>query len=256
MITILAEAIEQSKGDLGRNQYLLKRIKQNNEIFNSDKLYLERISGLKIQDKTGNQHEQIPEKGKPVSLIQDLIKCTTCNKEIKLDEKSARHKKLWYHETCYITIPKNKHEQKNISSEQEIEKTQELVKEKLILENVNSKTTTLKEKDIIKKTVVEHRQSLKVRHDPVIILLAVVLFVFLFSAAYLLIGEFSLVAMILGGILVMYQLLDSKKWGSKKFRAGRKLPAIFPMFLLFLPFGLAGILAFEGYTMWDTRAPA
>jgi len=121
-----------------------------------------------------------------------------------------------------------------------------------ILENINLKTITHKEKSKIKEPILEHRQSLKVRHDPVIILLAVVLFVFLFSAAYLLIGEFSLVAMILGGILVMYQLLDSKKWGSKKFRAGRKLPAIFPMFLLFLPFGLAGVLAFEGYTMWES----
>ncbi|MEK0348093.1 MAG: glycosyltransferase, partial [Nitrosopumilus sp.] len=69
---------------------------------------------------------------------------------------------------------------------------------------------------------------------------------------YLLIGSFSLVAMILGGALVLYQLLDAKKWGTKKFRTGRKIPAVFPMFLLFLPFGLAGILAFEGYTAWES----
>ena len=44
LITILAEDIEQSKGDPGRNEYLLKRINENKKIFNSDKLYLERIS--------------------------------------------------------------------------------------------------------------------------------------------------------------------------------------------------------------------
>jgi len=247
LITIVEEAIQQSKGDWGRNQYLLKRIKENKEIINSDKLYLERISRLKIPeitDKTNNQHEQIPEKDKAVSSIQDLIKCVTCNKEIMMDEKSYRHRNFWYHESCYKTIPKNKYEQEKIK----LEKGQK----NIILENINSKTITHEEKPIIKKPILEHRQSLKVKHDPVLILLAIVLFVFLFSAAYLLIGNFSLVAMILGGILVMYQLLDSKKWGTKKFRTGRKIPAVFPMFLLFLPFVLAGILAYEGYTMWES----
>ena len=58
LITILAEAIEQSKGDWGRNQYLLKRIKENKEIINSDKLYLERISGLKIPEITNKTNNQ------------------------------------------------------------------------------------------------------------------------------------------------------------------------------------------------------
>jgi len=65
LISILAEAVEQSKGDPERNKQLLKRIKENKQIFNSDKLYIERISGLKISeitDKTDNQYQQIPEK--------------------------------------------------------------------------------------------------------------------------------------------------------------------------------------------------
>ncbi len=114
LISILTEVIEQSKGDWGRNQYLLKRIKQNKEIINSDKLYLERISGLKIPeiiDKTDNQYQQIPKKEKSVSQISDLVKCTTCNKEIKMDEKSTRRRNFWYHETCYKTISKNKYDQ-------------------------------------------------------------------------------------------------------------------------------------------------
>ena len=90
LITKLAVAIDQSKGDQGRNQYLLKRIKENKEIFNSDKLYLERISEQKIPeitDKKDIQRQQIPEKDKSVSPILDLVKCSTCNKEIKMDEK-------------------------------------------------------------------------------------------------------------------------------------------------------------------------
>ncbi len=91
-----------------------KRIKENKEIINSDRLYLERILGLKIlesTDKTDNQSQQIPKKEKSVSLISDLVKCTTCNEEIKMDEKSTRHRNFWYHETCYKTISKNMHDQ-------------------------------------------------------------------------------------------------------------------------------------------------
>jgi len=225
---ILTEAIEQSKGDLGRNQYLLKRIKENKEIINSDKLYLERILEFKIPeivDESENQSRQILKKVKSVSPILNLVKCVTCNKEIKMDEKSARHKNFWYHETCYKTIPIKKHKQEKIKSE----KGQKMI----ILENINTKTTH-KEKSVIEKPILEHRQSLKVKHDPVLILLGLTIFIFLFSASYLLIGSFSLVAMILGGTLVMYQLLDAKKWASSKYRTGRKIPAIFPMFLLFL----------------------
>ena len=248
LIDRLSEAIKQSKGDFGRNQYLLKRIKQNKKISNSDKLYLERISGLKIPeitDKIDNQYQQIPEKDKSVSPILDLVKCSTCNKEIKMDQKSTRQKNLWYHETCYKTIP----EKKPKEEKRKIEKVQKSI----ILENVDSKTILQKEKPAIKKTIVEpHRQSLKIKHDPVLILLALTIFTFLFSASYLLIGSLSLAAMFLGGSLVMYQLLDARKWGTKKFRTGRKIPAIFPMFLLFLPFGLAGMLAYEGYTAWES----
>jgi len=165
LITILAEAIEQSKGDSGRNEYLLKRINENKEILNSDKLYLERISGLKIPeiiDKIDNQRQQIPEKDKSVSPILDLVKCSKCNKEIKMDEKSTRQKNLWYHETCYKIIP----EKKPKKEKRKIGKVQKSV----ILENISTETAPPKEKSTIRKTIVEpHRQSMKVKHDPVFI---------------------------------------------------------------------------------------
>jgi len=50
ILSKLADAIDQSKWDEGRNQYLLKRIKQEKEIANSDKLYLEKIFGIKISN--------------------------------------------------------------------------------------------------------------------------------------------------------------------------------------------------------------
>ena len=92
LISKLADAIDQSKGDFGRNQYLLNRIKQNKEFINSDKIYLERILELEILEiieATNNQNQKIPFKDKSVFLNPNLIKCATCNNEIKLDEKST-----------------------------------------------------------------------------------------------------------------------------------------------------------------------
>ncbi|HJJ22721.1 MAG TPA: glycosyltransferase [Nitrosopumilus sp.] len=240
LITSLTEAIDQSKGDLGRNQYLLKRIKENKEIFNSDKQYLERILDLKIPGKI---EAQVQKKDEPVFRNPNLIKCATCDKEIKLEEKSSRHRNVWHHETCYKVIPQNKYEQKEIKFEKD--------QGNIILENIQLETTH-EEKPIIEEPISEHRQTKKVKQDPVLFLLAGTILAFLFTAAYLLIGSFSVVAMFLGGVLVMYQLIDSKKWSKPKYRNIKRAPAIFPMFMLFLPFGLAGVLAIEGYTAWES----
>ncbi len=75
LISKLAEAIDQSIGDSGRNQYLLERIKQNKEFINSDKLYLERILRMaisEITDKTNIPHQQTSKKDKTVFLNPNL----------------------------------------------------------------------------------------------------------------------------------------------------------------------------------------
>lgn len=237
LISKINDAIKQSKGDPGRNNYLLNRIKQNKEIINSDVKYIKKITGLDALDKFQiaiNPVEKTTKKDKTVFLNPDLIKCSTCNKEIKLDEKSSRYKNSWYHEHCFNLSHKSNAEQK----------IKQIPKNENTFEKIDHKN-----KSLVEEITTEH---VKIKQDPIIILLAVTLFVMLFSGSYLLIGGFSLVAMILGGILVAYQLIDSKKWRTKKYRRDKKAPAIFPMFLLFLPFVLAGILAYEGFTAWES----
>ena len=97
LISKLSKAIEESKGDWGRNQYLLKRIKKNKEIINSDKLYLEKLLEIKQLEVAEESTEQpnIPKKDKSVFLNPNLINCNTCKKPIKLDEKSIRQQNSW-----------------------------------------------------------------------------------------------------------------------------------------------------------------
>lgn len=240
LISKLTKAIKESKGDYGRNQYLLNRIKHDKEIVNSDKIYFKKITGYDIKESFKIEPrplETIIKKNDSFLLNPNLIKCTECGKEIKLDERSLRNQKLWYHETCYKINHKNNPEQKITS----------------IGKNQNSfGKTKQKDSSFTKETEKSTNQHGKIKQDPILIILALTIFVFLFSVSYLLIGSFSLVAMILGGILVAYQLIDARKWNTKKYRTDRKAPAVFPMFLLFLPFVLAGILAYEGFTAWES----
>ncbi len=230
LITKLTSAIEQSKGDQGRNQYILKRIKENKEFINSDKLYLERILGLKISeitDQTVTPHQQIPKKDKSVFLNPNLIKCATCNEEIKLDEKSTRIQSLWYHNTCQKLLSGNR---------EEFEKT-EFQKNKNSIDDQILKTT---------------KSSSNVNHDPVIILIALGIIAFIFITPFYFISGFSAGAMIIGGSLVVYQILDARRWSGADFRTRKHAPGIFSMLILILPFALGGILAFEGYTLWES----
>jgi len=230
LITKLVGVIEQSKGDQGRNHYLLKRIQENKEFINSDKLYLERILELKIPeitDQTAISHQQIPKKDKSVFLNPNLIKCATCNEEIKLDEKSTRIQSLWYHNTCQKLLSGNR---------KEFEKT-EFQKNKNSIDDQISKTT---------------KSSSKVNHDPVVILIALGIVAFIFVTPFYFISGFSAGAMIIGGSLVVYQILDARRWSGVDFRTRKHAPGIFSMLILILPFALGGILAFEGYTLWES----
>jgi len=92
----------------------------------------------------------------------------------------------------------------------------------------------------------------KVKHDPVLFLIACTIFIFLISAPFYLVSGFSAGAMLLGGILVIYQLLDARRWSKSKFRHGKHLPGIFPLLLLVLPFAFGGLLAYEGFTLWES----
>jgi len=92
----------------------------------------------------------------------------------------------------------------------------------------------------------------KVKHDPVLFLIAGVLFAFIVWAPFVLVAGFSSGAMILGGGLVIYQLYDARRWAKSDFRSRKHMPGIFSVLILILPFAFGAILGYEGYTLWDS----
>jgi len=215
LITKLNAAIRESKGDWGRNQHLLKRIHQNKEIINSDKLYLERILGLNISKITGIQEiHQIPKKKKNIFLNPNMIKCNTCKNPIMLEEKSTRNKNFWYHETCYKTIFQNNEKQR--------------------------------------KTEYTDYKKTKIKKDPVQLILVGAIFAFLIGSVYFILGPISMIAMGLGGGLTVYHMIGATGKMYSKNKKGVRAPSIFLLFLLGSPFIIGTLIAYEGYSLWES----
>ena len=195
---------------------------------------------------------------KNTSLIQ---KCELCKKELGFHDRTIRHEKKWYHVECYRSTIQEKPILKQPAKVVELETKADVVpktSKKIIQIEAKSKPPKKKIFESTKKSkqvseIDEDIKIPKVKHDPVLILLAATIFIFLFSAAYVLLGALSIVGMFLGGFLVLYQLLDAKRTSTEKYRHAKwHAPAVFLMFLLILPFVLGGILAYEGFTAWES----
>ena len=213
LITKLTDAIKQSKGDEGRNQYLLKRLKENKEIINSDRLYLQRILHIDISNIKYNpvKKEQNPSKDKSVFLNPNMVKCKTCHKEINLEEKSLRHNNSWYHGNC-ITV--------NV--------------EKNAIDSIESKNIVKKKIDLIQVGI------------------TVTIVGFLVLSVFFILGPISMIAMGIGGAITLYHVLGATGKMYSKNKPGKRAPSVFLIFLLGSPFIIGTMIAYEGYTLLES----
>ncbi|WP_297463165.1 ATPase domain-containing protein [Nitrosarchaeum sp.] len=105
LVAKLEESMQHNLGDWGRTQYLIERIQKEQEIFQSDKKYLDRmlaeIQKIHQRDLEGKNTEKVKQR----IFVQDLIKCDRCESEIGLDQRAIRKKNFWFHELCYNDIP-------------------------------------------------------------------------------------------------------------------------------------------------------
>ena len=214
IISKLSLAIDQSKGDDGRNQYLLERLGNNRHITNSDRFYLERILELKIS----NIHDEvikgktiIQKKDNTIFLNPKMVRCYSCEKEINLEEKSLRFQNKWYHESCA----------------------------KPILEKIKPKIS-------------ENTTIIKNKLDLIQVGLAVAIVVFLVTSVYFILGPLSMIAMGIGGGITLYHVFGATRKLYSKNESGKRAPSVFLIFLLGSPFIIGGMIAYEGYTLLES----
>ena len=218
---------------------------------------VEKITKAIVVKTISSQPSKVVE---PEKRSETIPRCGHCKKELQFHDRTIRHEKMWYHAECYRSTVQEKPILKQPAKVVELETKAEVVlktSEKAIQIEAKPKPPKKKIFEFRKKSkqvseIDEEAKIPKVKHDPVVLLITATIFVFLFTASYILLAEFSVIAMFLGGSLVMYQLIDAKRSSKAGFRRGRHVPAIFPMFLLFLPFALGAVLAYEGYTAWES----
>ncbi|KAG2476923.1 MAG: putative Hyaluronan synthase [Nitrosopumilales archaeon] len=193
----------------------------------------------------------------PEKKSETISRCGHCKKELEFHDRTVRHGKKWYHAECYkSTIEVKPLEKEQVVKDTIVELIPKSPVEKVVeLETKPERTMKTKELEIEKKRVVDLEEQVvlpKVKLDPVLILISCGIFFFLFWTPFTLLAGFSVGAMMLGGFLVIYQVLDARRWSKSKFRTGKHKPGIFSLLLLVLPFVFGGVLGYEGYTLWES----
>lgn len=102
-----------------------------------------------------------------------------------------------------------------------------------------------------KSTDIKKKPDL-VKLDLVQITLAASILVFLVGTASFFLGTLSIIAMIFGGGLVLYNLFTARGPAYLKLKYGKRGPSVFILFLLFTPFALGTMVAYDVYAMWES----
>jgi len=92
----------------------------------------------------------------------------------------------------------------------------------------------------------------KIKKDPVQFVLTAAIFIFLIVPVYFILGPISMVAMGLGVAITIYHVIGSSKKLFSKNISSKRGPSIFLLFLLGSPFIIAGMIAYEGYTLLES----
>lgn len=90
------------------------------------------------------------------------------------------------------------------------------------------------------------------RIDPYLILITCGIFTALFGLAYILFSFYTIIAIVVGAGIVLYQLYSLKGNLSSKFKHGEKLPSLFLLFLLFTPIALGIVVGFDSYLIYES----
>lgn len=173
----------------------------------------------------------------PKIVSQHEHECPYCKKPMKFEEKTQRYKNIWFHYDCVKS---------QLIQETVAEPTKIPTKQKKVSESSKDVVNQFIQKDT------EAKRKAIVKLDPVQIILASSMLVFLAIASVFFLGTLSVVAMIFGGGLILYNLFTARGPAYLKLRYGKRGPSVFIAFLFVTPFVLGTIVAYEGYSLWES----
>jgi len=216
-----------------------------------------------------------------------LAKCSFCNVELRLDQKSIRFENQWFHEICFkdklsISIksdPKSAQQKQVSPMRSNIYKATVVSQKTYSTKDANHPNTNSNKpkpiqqsasKSIIHSTTVpkstvktmpvpQQKQTPiskqirkpsveKKKHaDPVLVTLATVIFALLFFTAYSMFSYLSFVAIGIAAILSFYQIL-SRRDPSSQYKYRTRTASAYSIIVMVLPFAFGGVMLYDGYT--------
>ena len=88
--------------------------------------------------------------------------------------------------------------------------------------------------------------------DSIQVLLVCAIFGILFLTAYLMATYLIIVSLVFAGAIIFYQLISARGKLSSKFKYKKKTVSPFAIIMIVLPFVLAFVAAYEGYSLWES----
>lgn len=202
----------------------------------------------------------------------NLIKCATCNQEIKFEQRSIRHQNSWIHADCLLNHPKEKNcSQVSIDTvyktkivfeyvyTQATPKNNVIKQDRFLFKKQSCKLTNTTSKksqharkiNVFRKSAPQNR----VRIDPILVVLAVAIFSLLIYTAYSIFNILSIVAIGSAAMISFYHLI-SRKPPHTQYEYKTKITSFYSVAILVMPFGFGIMMALDGYLTFMTVVQA
>lgn len=236
LLEIVKKLQEAEMGDSGRLSYMLHSLEKGKKIYESDKKYIkQKYEQLqKTQSKSTEENAEKQKNLKPLAtftskhsgsvLIGRIHKCTSCNNELHLDERTVRYQDKWFHVACFNSVLQTKSAQPQVT---------QIIGE--------SQTESIEQKIQIS---IKTKQA---KTDPVLVLLASAIFSLLVVAAYSMFSYVSMIAISVAAIMVFYHIVFRKEPKSQ-YLSGHRRASSYSIIVMIMPFVLGTIIAYDGHT--------
>jgi cellulose synthase/poly-beta-1,6-N-acetylglucosamine synthase-like glycosyltransferase len=220
-----------------------------------------------------------------------LAVCSKCNNEIGLEQKSIRDKNQWLHADCFIAIETKKPTVRQKPIVQTRPQTERVYKTRIVSEQVykpkpqktlesikpNQIQQSIKpapkepqkqtiqtqktaarppqQKPVLKSVQPVIKTTKKSKADPVLVVLAVAIFLLLTYAAYSIFSFLSFAAIGSAAVIAFYHIF-SRKPPHTQYKYKKKSASIYSIAILIMPFGFGTMMALDGYLTFMTITQA
>lgn len=223
-------------GDSGRLAYVRHAIESGSKVYRSDWQYV-----LKKHAQLKALHQKEKDQTKTHVTTRPEHRCSICATVLNLEDRVVRYENGWLHAGCFAQMTDadpapSGSERKHIT-----------ILPTAAAEQIPAKTAHKRHADTCKSVQsAASRPKKAARADPVLVLLAVVIFSLLIFTAYSLFSYLSIIAISLAAVLVLFQIA-TRAHPQDKYRYGRRGASLFSMAVMIMPFALGTIIAYDGF---------